>query len=333
MALTVHGDDFTVSGTEEDITWLVSTLKAKYDLKVDILGPDSHQKQEIQILKRTLRWTEHGIEYEADERHSALVIKELELEGAKPVSTPYGPEEHKPLENMEVTPLDTKEASRYRAIVARLNYLAQDRPDLQYAVKEACKRMSAPTAQDWPALRRIGRYLVGAPRAVQLMAWQEEPGHITVFADSDWAGDKTSAKSTSGGMVFRGRHLLKSWSSTQQVIALSSGEAELYALTKGAAQALGAISMGQDLGETLNATVKTDSSAALGIVQRSGLGKVRHLNVQYLWLQERVYNKDLWVEKVHGPENPADLLTKGLAQELLNKCVKMADIQIKRQEG
>ncbi len=54
--------------------------------------------------------------------------------------------------------------------------------------------------------------------------------------DSDWAGDKRSRTSTSGGVIKLGCHVLKSWSSTLHCIALSSGEAELYALVKGATQ-------------------------------------------------------------------------------------------------
>ena len=75
-------------------------------------------------------------------------------------------------------------------------------------------------------------------------------------------------------------HLLKSWGTNQQIVALSSGEAELYASVKGAAQTLGIISMGVDFGEVLTGTVYSDSSAALGILTRSGLGKVRHIRVQ-----------------------------------------------------
>ena len=109
-----------------------------------------------------------------------------------------------------------------------------------------------------------------------------------------------------------GWHTIKTWSSTQATVAMSSGESELYALTKGASQALGFISLGQDLGQQLSARVHTDASAALGIVNRQGLGKLRHVKVQYLWLQERVRDKTLTIKKVPGPENPADLMTKYL---------------------
>ena len=132
--------------------------------------------------------------------------------------------------------------------------------------------MSAPRAPDMQLLKRLGRYLKGAPRAVQLFRWQDAPEELVAFVDSDWARDRVSRKSTSGGMVFRGSHLIESWSSNQQIIALSSVEAELYAMIKGAAQVLGLVSMRQDFGESMKGHVKTDSSAALAISQRVGLG-------------------------------------------------------------
>ena len=164
---------------------------------------------------------------------------------------------------------------------------------------------------------------------MQVFEWQQEEVGISTYVDSDWAGDRKTCKSTSGGMIFRGSHLLKSWSTNQQIIALSSGEAELYAQVKGAAQTLGMISMAADFGECLSGTVYSDSSAALGIVTRSGLGKVRHIRVQYLWLQERVAQSDLAVRKVAGETNPADLLTKGLAQELLKRHTKFSGIEVR----
>ncbi len=69
---------------------------------------------------------------------------------------------------------------------------------------------------------------------------------------------------------------------------MSSAEAELFSMTKGTATTLGLMSVAKDLGMELNATVHSDASAALAIAQRQGLGKLRHLRVQFLWIQERV---------------------------------------------
>ena len=112
---------------------------------------------------------------------------------------------------------------------------------------------------------------------------------------------------------------LKLWSSTQAVLALSSGEAEYYAALKGAATALGFKSMVKDLGEDVCIRLFSDSAAAVGIIGRRGLGKVRHLDTGYLWLQDAVAKKKLFIAKVKGVDNPADLGTKFLKSDDIDK--------------
>ena len=85
-----------------------------------------------------------------------------------------------------------------------------------------------------------------------------------------------------------GNHNIKAWSSTQQVIALSSGEAEYYGMVKGAGNGLGIAGVFQDMGIKYDVVVYTDSSAAKGISSRRGLGKVRHVELNQLWLQDQV---------------------------------------------
>ena len=110
------------------------------------------------------------------------------------------------------------------------------------------------------------RYLVGAPRYVQQYLWQEFGRHIDAYSDSDWAGDRVTRKSTSGAVRMMGSHLLKSWSTTQPVIAISSGKAEFYALVKTAAQAKGLFSFLMDYNMAATVLAHTDSTAAIGIV-------------------------------------------------------------------
>ena len=70
--------------------------------------------------------------------------------------------------------------------------------------------------------------------------------------------------------------------------------------------------MYKDMGIPLNLVMYCDAAAAHGISARLGLGKIRHLDTHYLWLQERVRNKDIDIRKVKGDINPADLGTKHL---------------------
>ena len=77
-------------------------------------------------------------------------------------------------------------------------------------------------------------------------------------------------------------------------------------MVKGASGAIGIRSMLEDMGVTASIELRTDASVATGIVSRTGIGKVRHIEVAQLWLQERVRNGDICVRKVHADENLAD---------------------------
>ena len=320
VMVTVHGDDFTATGPQHGLEWFESKMSGKYEIKSEYLGPEAGQNKELRILNRVLRWADRGIEYEPDQRHSEIIIKAMQMENAKPVNTP-SVNEDKQVQNLRESskPLTKADATEYRALAARLNYLALDRLDLQFTAKIVSRHMAAPVEHDWLAVKRVARYLVGKPRFTQVMIWQDQPSQLLAYSDSDWAGDKTSRKSTSGGVVMSGAHVVKSWSSTQQVIALSSGEAELYALIKTAAQTKGIMASYMDFGQKLDCIVHTDANAAMGIVHRLGLGRTRHIEVQYLWIQRQVYTKDIEVRKVNTHDNPADILTKSLSHELMEK--------------
>ena len=83
-----------------------------------------------------------------------------------------------------------------------------------------------------------------------------------------------------------GTHWLKSRSATQKIIALSSGEAELVAIVKMSTELIGMMSMFLDWDRNLGARVFADSNAALGVVRRRGAGKLGHIRVQMLWVQD-----------------------------------------------
>ncbi len=100
---------------------------------------------------------------------------------------------------------------------------------------------------------------------------------MVVWTDSDWAGCHEARKSTNGGVIVWGGHCLKSWSSTQDTVALASGEAEYFAMVRGACQAIGMRELAADLGVAVGVTINAGSSAAKGISSRRGAGRARHI--------------------------------------------------------
>ena len=105
-------------------------------------------------------------------------------------------------------PLSPKETTMYRGIVARMNYLGQDRTDIQNTIKELGKDLSGPTNHSIVKAKRLMRYLKGAPRLTIMYKYQTMPAGISTWSDSDFAGCEKSRKSTSGGVLMHGKHLI-----------------------------------------------------------------------------------------------------------------------------
>ena len=129
-----------------------------------------------------------------------------------------------------------------------------------------------------------------------------------------------------------GQHCIKTWSSNQQVIALSSGEAEFYGIVKGASVALGITAMLDDLGIQVQVVIATDSSAAKGIGSRRGLGRVRHIELSELWVQDQVSKGRIQLLKISGGDNFSDSLTKHSTSERISQtmaCVSQKIVQVR----
>ena len=107
--------------------------------------------------------------------------------------------------------------------------------------------------------------------------------------------------------------LLHASSKTQAVVARSSGEAELYGLNSAVSEGLGVQALLEDLDlPGIAVLARTDSTAATGTANRQGLGKQRHIQVQFLWIQEAIRTRTVVLRHIAGAQNPADLLTKSL---------------------
>ena len=90
------------------------------------------------------------------------------------------------------------------------------------------------------------------------------------------------------------------------------------------------VGLDRELGEeecVMNVVLGTDSSAAKGFASRRGVGKMRHMQVRWLWLQEEVRKGSVRVFKVKGVENPADLMTKFLSGEEIRRHLEAMNLE------
>ena len=226
-----------------------ATLKKRWETRDQMIGPKPDVQKELRILNRTLQWCKDGLVFAANLRHGREVVDELGLSKSKPVSSPATADGAARCQDDEFKPLNEEEKRLYQRIVAKLNYLAHDRLDLKYATSCPASAVSSPSIGDMRAAKRVGRYLREAP-----VAWQGFPFHnprpeeLLCYTDADWASDKTSRRSTSGGVETLGGGVLNCWAKKQKSVALSSWESELFAAITSGTRSLGIQSELMDLG-------------------------------------------------------------------------------------
>ena len=340
----VHGDDFLVVGSLEELEWFDKTLNAKYTARWEsLLGKDNGEKQEMFFLNRLVRYFPDGtagkerLEIEADARHVDLLIRDFGFDSkTKGCDVP----EDKPttldfIETERQAGLGGQMSSQFRSMVMRLAYLSTDRPDLCHAVRALASAMKAPKMNDWLKLKKVVRYLLKFPYMKRIFYKQTlENAAVISYSDSDWAGDLKTRRSTSGSVVKWGSHTLLVKGSSQKVVALSSSESEYYAMTRTATLAEFIRGIFEFWGWKTRATkLRVDSSSAKALSERRGVGQSRHIQAKYLWLQDRVAERELEVEKIKGPINDSDLVTKVQTKGVIQGHLDRLGFTVSGREG
>ena len=301
----VHVDDVISTGTAENLEWLQEQLKKQYELKTQMIG-EWHDHSGV-YLGREIRWTSEGFEWRPNVEQIHKIIEAYGLQDGNSTNMPLT----NTMLNMEFgNPMSPEDASVFRSMAARANYVAQYRPDLSLATAVAASQMGTPHEGAEMLLKKLARYLIGREVAVTRFPWQylDEPALI-VYTDSDWATEVRSRKSKTGGALYHGEHLVGHWARTQDRVARSSGEAELKAACTGIAELMGLAHLVRFLRPgVVRLEHRMDAAATIGMTQRQGAGALKHLSVRELWVQEVVQNESIVVTKVSRSQNPADAL-------------------------
>ena len=187
--------------------------------------------------------------------------------------------------------------------------------------------MSKPTEGHLQRLKHLARYLAGTK---DLGTWMPQPktsgNHVELkcWSDANWASKETGRKSVSCGVIAADGCVLRTFAARQGVISTSSAESEFYAMSCVALEAPLFREVLSFAGFEVWATMGVDSEAAKAVAAREGCGRIRHLDVRSLWLQQEVKEKRLVIKKVDGTKNPADIGTKahskGRMEELKLMC-------------
>ena len=135
------------------------------EMKEQMLDEDTDLKKTGAVVNRKIEWTRQGVWLEADPKHAEEVIRALNLTDASPVTTPAVPDQEPKSRSSEALEdgggepekesLNAEEGSLYRNVAARLNYLAQDRPDIATATMRVCRGMATEKMQRQMGIRVV----------------------------------------------------------------------------------------------------------------------------------------------------------------------------------
>ncbi|PRQ55986.1 putative RNA-directed DNA polymerase [Rosa chinensis] len=212
-------------------------------------------------------------------------------------------------------------ATLYKQIVGSLMYLTTTRPDIMFAVSMVSRYMEKPMEDHLVAVKRILRYLKGTAD-LGIFYKKFQSSNLCGFTDSDYAGDMDDRKSTSGFVFMMGSGAI-SWSAKkQQIVTLSTTEAEFVAAASSSCQAIWlrrmlGVLQNQQQSPTI---IYCDNSSSIKLSKNSVLhGRSKHIDVRYHFLRDLM--KEGAIELVYCPSNDqvADILTKPLKSAVFVK--------------
>ena len=160
-----------------------------------------------------------------------------------------------------------RDMTKYRALVARISDLSQDRPDLKFAAMQVCCAMAKPPVRDMERVDRIGRYLVGSLEQECLIHWQQS-GEFEAYSDADWSGHKVTRRSVSAGSDHERLTLF------ERMEQEAAGGIPVHCRVRG----IGNSERGEGLGHCMwVVNLHLDATPTMCLVNRRGLGKAKQL--------------------------------------------------------
>ena len=225
VVLIVYVDDIIISSDDnEEIARLKKKLALEFELKD--LGPLKY------FLGMEFARSKEGI-FMNQRKYILDLLTETGLLGCKAVETPVEP-------NLKLKPANTEDVidrEKFQRLVGKLIYLSHTRPDIAFAVSLLSQFMHSPGQIHFDAAYRVLKYLKGSP-GQGLMFRKRNNLQVEVYTDADWAGNTNDRRSISGYCTFVGGNLVTWRSKKQNVVARSSAQVELRALTLGICKAI-----------------------------------------------------------------------------------------------
>lgn len=325
--VVVYVDDFMLCGPPDVVYELSKIIQGVWDTsELTVLGP----KTAVRFLGMELH-REEETNAEITVHQQGFIQELVRTHDIKPSNMSRVPISKElatlPDKASDFTDAQVKDAQQ---LTGEVLWVAQrTRPDLAYTTSMMASMCTkCPTQAIQTGLKAIG-YLLKTIQYGLKVQWSEKG--LVMFCDAAYAPQ--GSRSHGGWVVMYGGVPIVWRSGRQQMITLSTAEAELLSMIDGAVAMKGVESLLLDIGEIIDSKeIASDSMAALSISSGSSSWRTRHLRIKAGWLQEQLSYGLMTARHCPGEVQPADLLTKALSYARMTSLLTLWGVSGNQQE-
>ncbi|KAD3640121.1 hypothetical protein E3N88_29344 [Mikania micrantha] len=299
MLVQIYVDDIIFGSTNESLCKdFESPMKSKFEM--------SSMGERTFFLGFQVKQTSTGI-FISQSKYVKDILERFKLSDCKALGTPMS----------KITSLspdlegEDVDQYQYRDMIGSLVYLTASRPDIMFATCVCARFQANPKVSHLLAVKRIFRYLKGAP-SLGLWYPRNEDFQFMAYTDSDYRGCNISKKSTSGGCQFLGSRIVSWQCKKQSYVSTSTAEAEYIAASSCCAQVIWIQNQMKDYGiDLFNTPIQIDNSSAISITNNPVKhSKTKHIDIRYHFIRDCAEKKLIHLVKFDSENNLADLFTK-----------------------
>ena len=203
--------------------------------------------------------------------------------------------------------------------------MTQTRPDLAFVLSALSRHLHNFTEAHWTAAKRVLRYVKGTKHfAIEMKRTERKSHTLACYSDSDWANG-ADRKSVSGVVLTLDGTPFLWYSSKQSITALSSSEAELIALCEANKKIQFARQLLQDFDISFDipVVIKGDNQASQLIAKKGVISRTKHLDLRRYYIKDSIDDGNISLEFVRTDENLADICTKVVKRNVLERLCDM----------
>ena len=334
LMVSTHVDDLQMLGLRERVDRLIKNI-GKANLEFAVEGPCAPWYGECHFLKRRFSGVNGCILVEQDTKHVEKLIRVVgvEKESGKQVPCPLNPHDVK-----NCKPLGSEKYQIYRTCIGILLYLGPDRPECLYAIKVLSAKTSQPTEHEWHLLKYLVRYLkLHLRRGISLSScnpgrtaeqrWLGSPGPereddvsnpfggrhlVESISDASWASEP-DRRSISASVIYLNGNAIYVGNKRQKSISLSSCESEVHGSLFALQEGLFLKRVVETVcGHPVQLRHRVDSSSCRAFIDRVGLGRLKHIDLPFLWIQDHRAQGMFDLKAIPAKFCPPDIATKAM---------------------